>query len=77
MGDFAARYHVVAYSMRYHYPNAWTEGQYSYQVVALFQALNLGPVHLVGHSYGGVVAAFVAKEHPELGSRPCSCRGQS
>jgi pimeloyl-ACP methyl ester carboxylesterase len=71
MGDFAARYHVVAYSMRYHYPNAWTEGQYSYQVhiadlTALLQKLNLGPVHLVGHSYGGVVAAFVAKEHPEL-----------
>jgi pimeloyl-ACP methyl ester carboxylesterase len=70
MDDFAARYHVVAYSMRYHYPNAWTEGQY-YQVhiadlVALLQTLNLGPVHLVGHSYGGAVAAFVAREHPEL-----------
>jgi pimeloyl-ACP methyl ester carboxylesterase len=71
MRDFAARYHVVAYSMRHHYPNAWTEGQYSYQVhiadlVALLQKLNLGPVHLVGQSYGGTVAAFVAKEHPEL-----------
>jgi non-heme chloroperoxidase len=71
MDDFAARYHVVAYSLRYHYPNVWTEGQYSYQVhiadlVALLQALNLGPVHLVGHSYGGVMVAFVAKEHPEL-----------
>lgn len=71
MDDFAARYHVVAYSLRYHYPNAWTEGEYSYQVhiadlVALLRALDLGPVHLVGHSYGGAVAAFVAREHPEL-----------
>jgi non-heme chloroperoxidase len=71
MDDFAARYHVVAYSLRYHYPNGWTDGEYSYQVhiadlVALLQSLKLGPVHLVGHSSGGVVAAFVARQHPEL-----------
>ncbi len=71
MDDFASHYHVVAYSLRYHYPDTWTEGQYSYQIhiadlVALLQALNLGPVHLVGHSYGGVMAALAAKEHPEL-----------
>jgi hypothetical protein len=44
MDDFASHYHVVAYSLRYHYPNTWTEGQYSYQIhiadlVALLQAL--------------------------------------
>jgi pimeloyl-ACP methyl ester carboxylesterase len=71
MDDFASHYHVVAYSMRYHYPSSWSGGQYSYQIhiadlIALLQALNLGPVHLVGHSYGGVMAAVVAKEHPEL-----------
>jgi len=71
MDDFAARYHVIAYSYRYHYPDKWTDGEYSYQVhiadlVALLEALKLGPAHLVGHSYGGVVAAIVAKEHPEL-----------
>jgi pimeloyl-ACP methyl ester carboxylesterase len=71
MDDFAARHHVIAYSFRYHYPNTWTEGQYSYQIhiadlVAFLQAMKLGPVHLVGHSYGGVVVAMVAKEHPEL-----------
>jgi pimeloyl-ACP methyl ester carboxylesterase len=70
--DFAAKYHVIAYSLRYHYPNQWTDGQsYSTQVhfadlVALLQTLNLGPVHLIGHSYGGVLAALVAKDHPEL-----------
>jgi pimeloyl-ACP methyl ester carboxylesterase len=71
MDDFAGQYHVIAYSLRYHYPNTWTDGEYSYQLhtadlVSLLQALNLGPVHLVGHSYGGTVAAFAAREHPEL-----------
>jgi len=71
MADFASRYHVIAYSLRSHYPNTWTDGPYSAQVhtadlVALLQALNLGPVHLVGHSYGGLMAAVVAREHPEL-----------
>jgi pimeloyl-ACP methyl ester carboxylesterase len=71
MGDFAARYHVIAYSLRNHYPDTWTGGPYSSQghiadLVALLQALNLGPVHLVGHSYGGTMAAVVARDHPEL-----------
>jgi non-heme chloroperoxidase len=71
MDDFAARYHVVAYSLRNHYPDTWTGGPYSYQghiadLVALLHALNLGPVHLVGHSYGGTIAVMVAKDHPEL-----------
>jgi pimeloyl-ACP methyl ester carboxylesterase len=71
MDDFSAKYHVVAYSYRYHYPDKRTDGEYSYQVhiadlVALLQALKLGPVHLVGHSAGGLVVANVAKDHPEL-----------
>ena len=71
MADFASRYHVIAYSLRSHYPNTWTDGPYNAQVhtadlVALLQALNMGPVHLVGHSYGGLMAAVVAREHPEL-----------
>jgi len=35
-------------------------------LVALLQALHLPPVHLVGHSYGGSVAAIAAAAHPEL-----------
>jgi pimeloyl-ACP methyl ester carboxylesterase len=71
MDDFSAQYHVIAYSLRHHYPDTWTEGEYSVRVhvadlTAFLQTLNLGPVHLVGHSYGGVIVANVAKDHPEL-----------
>ncbi|MDP6946438.1 MAG: alpha/beta fold hydrolase, partial [Myxococcota bacterium] len=34
-------------------------------VVAVHEALALGPVHLVGHSLGGMVALQVALDHPE------------
>jgi pimeloyl-ACP methyl ester carboxylesterase len=73
MDTFATKYHVIAYSLRHHYPNnQWTDGQpYSVQVhladlVALLQTLNLGSVHLVGHSYGGQIAVLLAKDHPDL-----------
>src|SRR5438552_18435199 len=32
----------------------------------LIEKLHFGPVHLVGHSYGGLGALFFATEHPEL-----------
>lgn len=35
-------------------------------LAAFIKVLNLGPVHLVGWSYGGPVTALVAMEHPEL-----------
>lgn len=34
--------------------------------VHLIQKLGLGPVHVVGHSYGASVAIALANEHPEL-----------
>src|SRR5262245_25975925 len=35
-------------------------------VIALIRDLDLGPVHLVGHSLGGVIAQCVALRRPEL-----------
>src|SRR5437868_9793745 len=71
--ELAKRYHVIAYSRRYHYPNRWTGDASDYSVdlhvhdlAALIQAFSLGPVHLIGHSYGGRVATLVAVSHPEL-----------
>ncbi|HEY6867408.1 MAG TPA: alpha/beta fold hydrolase, partial [Candidatus Eisenbacteria bacterium] len=73
IGALAKHHRVVAYSRRYHYPNAPANehADYSYAVneedlVALIKALRLGPVHLIGHGYGGVVAMLAARDHPEM-----------
>ncbi len=71
--SFSKRYHVVAYSRRYHYPNAWSGDGTDYSatlhaedLAALLNTLRLGPVHLVGSSYGAYVALLMAAKHPEL-----------
>jgi non-heme chloroperoxidase len=71
---FATCWRVVAYSRRYHYPNAWvngTPGLNSTQVHAddlygLIRNLGLPPVHLVASSYGGDIALLVALQHPDV-----------
>jgi non-heme chloroperoxidase len=70
---FAERHRVIAMSLRHHYPNPSTGNQSDYgprvhaaDVAALIRTLALGPVHLVGHSYGGLVALLVARDHPGL-----------
>lgn len=69
----ARRYRVIAYSRRYHWPNAQpganADSSFEVQVedlAAIIKALKLGPVHLVGHSVGGAVALHLALRHPEL-----------
>jgi len=64
---------VIAYSRRYHYPNEWPPTASSFSAVihaedlaALIQRLDVGPVHLVGHSFGAFISLLVAREHPEL-----------
>src|SRR5438874_1541291 len=67
-------YRAIAYSRRYNFPNrnkTRAAPSYSAQVDAddlamLIEQLHLGPVHLVGHSYGAVGALLFATEHPEL-----------
>jgi TonB family protein len=65
-------YHVISYSRRYHYPNhnpvqndhsALVEAD---DLAALIQALKLGPVHLVGTSYGALTALELAVKHPGM-----------
>jgi pimeloyl-ACP methyl ester carboxylesterase len=69
----SAGFRVIAYSRRYHYPYRWTPAGPTYtrdlhvaDLVAMLEALALGPAHLVGHSYGGAVAALAARARPEL-----------
>ena len=67
------QYQLVAYSRRYHYPNAWdgngsdyTDANHDRDLVALIRELHLGRVHLVGADTGAQVALDVARSHPEL-----------
>lgn len=73
MEPFSEKYHVFAYSRRYAYPNDTSDDSAGYNVVphakdlaAFIQTLGVGPVHLVGHSYGAYTALFTVMEHPEL-----------
>jgi non-heme chloroperoxidase len=70
---FSKSYATVAYSRRYAFPNRKegdvtdsTVGNNAADLKGLIEKLGLGPVHLVGHSYGGFVAAFLAADHPDL-----------
>ena len=70
---FAKQYRFISYSQRYHGAGAWPdEGkQYSAEthaadLAAFINALKLRPVHLVGLSYGGDVAALLATREPQL-----------
>jgi non-heme chloroperoxidase len=71
--QFSASHRVIAVSLRHHYPNASTGDLSDYSmrahaadVAALIRMLAVGPVHLVGHSSGGLVALLVARDHPGL-----------
>jgi len=73
VGPFSDHHRVIAYSRRYNYPNSGAAFARNYSaevdaedLAALIKALQLGPTHLVGASYGAYVALLVSKRHPEL-----------
>lgn len=70
---FSKKYRVISYSRRYHYPNPWPQDASSFSVTvhakdlaAFIQGLNVGRVHLIGHSFGAFTSLLVARDHPEL-----------
>ncbi len=73
MEPFSQRYHTIAYSRRSHYPNPWVEYPPDYSIkvetddlAAFISALKLPtPIHLIGHSYGGTIAAFFTLSYPQ------------
>lgn len=72
MEELAMGNRVIAVSLRHYYPERWdgkgsdiSLRQHADDVAAFIQALNVGPVHLLGHSRGGGVALLAAASHPE------------
>jgi pimeloyl-ACP methyl ester carboxylesterase len=72
LAPFAETYRAIAYSRRYNYPNvnklrpkhsAIVEAE---DLAGLIKKLELGKVHLIGHSYGAYAALFLAIKRPEL-----------
>lgn len=74
MGEFAKNHRVISYSRRFAYPNKQmindsaelTVVSHAKDLSEFLKALNLGPAHLIGHSFGANTILFTAIEHPEL-----------
>jgi pimeloyl-ACP methyl ester carboxylesterase len=69
--QLAEDFRVTAYDLRGHgvsevSPGGYDSAHMAADLKALHAALGLGPAYLVGHSFGGVVAAHAAAFHPEI-----------
>jgi pimeloyl-ACP methyl ester carboxylesterase len=70
---FGKNHRFVAYTLRYHGTGAWPDEGKQYttdlhatDLAAFITGLKAGPVHLVGLSYGGLLAAIVGTREPPL-----------
>ena len=73
MEPFSKLYRAIAYSRRYHYPNAGPGDSSDYSVnlhaddlASFIRGLSLQRTHIVGSSYGAYVALVLATKNPEL-----------
>jgi pimeloyl-ACP methyl ester carboxylesterase len=72
LGPFARSYRAIACSRRHNLPNAnkirpgYSAAGDAEDLAALIKHLDLGKVHLIGHSYGALAGLFLAVKHPEL-----------
>ncbi len=74
LAAFAKNHRVIALSRRFAYPNDQTikdSNDYSItahakDLVKFLKKLDIGPVHLVGHSFGAYTSLVASLEHPEI-----------
>lgn len=70
---FSKSFKAISYSRRYASPNDRkgdvidsTVENNAADLKGLIEKLGVGSVHLVGHSYGGFISAYLAANHPDL-----------
>ena len=74
LDTFSKDHRVIAYSRRYAFPNnqVYTDSAdfspviHAKDLAEFIKSLNLGAIHLVGHSYGAYTALLTTMDHPEL-----------
>jgi pimeloyl-ACP methyl ester carboxylesterase len=73
LGALTINHRVIAVSLRHFFPEAWdgrgdtySIAQHVADMIAFIEALNIGPVDLMGHSRGGHIAFRVAQQRPDL-----------
>ncbi len=73
LGPLSRQHRVIAPSLRHFFPEHWdgvgndyTMAQHVADTIGFIEALNAGPVHLMGHSRGGHIAFRVAHQRPDL-----------
>lgn len=73
VAEFSKSHRVIAVNLRRYYPEIWSGRgddfsyrQHASDVAELIKKLNLGKVHLLGHSRGGGVAVVLALQNPDL-----------
>ncbi len=73
LGPLSRQHRVIAPSLRHFFPEHWdgvgndyTMAQHVADTIGFIEALNVGPVHLMGHSRGGHIAFRVAHQRPDL-----------
>lgn len=68
--ELASRYHVVLYDLRSHGLSEWTDEGYTLQcmtedLIAVMDTLEISRAHLIGYSFGGLIALNSVLKYPE------------